>query len=149
MMDLISRLTIYISPTKNKKCTPTQIIYYHIALSLHKTLNFDECNLSFELITVLEQLVCTRRQVLFQIFRNSNYKIGFNIAANRFFYLNNKIGLEPLNLNFVKFKKVVKILFLKYGKTQSTQIIEINCNLRCPVSDSLLHRPFGQDIEQL
>ena len=101
----------------HKKCTPTQIMYYQLALSLHKTLNFDECDLSFELITVLEQLVCTRRQVLFQIFRNSNYKIGFNIAANKFFYLNNKIGLELLNLNFVQFKKLAKILFLKYGKT--------------------------------
>ena len=92
-------------------------MYYQLALSLHKTLNFDECDLSFELITVLEQLVCTCRQVLFQIFRNSNYKIGFNIAANKFFYLNNKIGLELLNLNFVQFKKLAKILFLKYGKT--------------------------------
>ena len=125
------------------------IMYYQLALSLHKTINFDECDLSFELITVLEQLVCTRRQVLFQIFRNSNYKIGFNIAANKFFYLNNKIGLELLNLNFVQFKKLAKILFLKYGKTQSTRLIHITCNLRCPASDSLLHQPFGQDIKLL
>ena len=67
----------------HKKCTPTQIMYYQLALSLHKTLNFDECDLSFELITVLEQLVCTRRQVLFQIFRNSNYKIGLSTHGGR------------------------------------------------------------------
>ena len=30
----------------------SKIMYYQLALSLHKTLNFDECDLSFELITV-------------------------------------------------------------------------------------------------
>ena len=85
----------------HKKCTPTQIMYYQLALNLHKTLNFDECELSFEFITALDQLICTRRQVLFQIFRNSNCKIGLNFTANKLFYLNNKIGLEQLNQNFI------------------------------------------------
>ena len=101
----------------HKKCTPTQIMYYHLALNLHKTLNFNECELSFATLTVLDQTICTRRQVLFQIFRNSNNKIGFNTTANKFFHLNNCIGLEQLNLNFVRFKKAAKIMYLKYGKT--------------------------------
>ena len=85
----------------HKKCTPTQIMYYQLALNLHKTLNFDDCELSFEIITVLDQLICNRRQVLFQIFRNSNTKIGFYTTANKLFYLNNKIGLEQLNQTFI------------------------------------------------
>ena len=89
-------------------------MYYQLGLNLHKTFNLDECELSFETITVLDQLICTRRQVLFQIFRNSNCKIGFNTTANKLFYLNNKIGLEQLNLNFIRFKVSAKILFLKY-----------------------------------
>ena len=101
----------------HKKCTPTQIMYYQLALNLHKILNFNEWELSFKIITVLEQLICTRRQVLFQTFRKSNYKIGFNTTANKLFYLTNSIGLEHLNLSFIRFKGVAKTLFLKYGKT--------------------------------
>ena len=101
----------------HKKCTPTQIMYYQLALNLHKTLNFNDYELSFEIVTVLDQIICTRRQVLFQIFRNSNCKIGFNTTANKLFYLNNKIGLEQLNQNFIRFKGTAKIQFLKYGRT--------------------------------
>ena len=101
----------------HKKCTPTQIMYYQLALNLHKTLNQDPSDLNFEVITVLDQLVCTRRQLKFKIFRNSNSKIGFNTTANKLFYLNDKIGLELLNLTKVHFKKIAKIQFLKFGKT--------------------------------
>ena len=93
------------------------IMYYQLALNLHKTLNFNDYEPSFEIITVLDQIICTRRQVLFQIFRNSNCKIGFNTTANKFFHLNNKIGLEQLNQNFFRFKGTAKIQFLKYGRT--------------------------------
>ena len=103
----------------HKKCTPTQIMYYQLALNLHKTLNQDPSDLNFEVITVLDQLVCTRRQLKFKIFRNSNSKIGFNTTANKLFYLNDKIGLELLNLTKVHFKKIAKIQFLKFGKTWS------------------------------
>ena len=100
-----------------KKCTPTQIMHYQLALKLHRTLNLDVHKLSFEVVTVFEQLICTRRQILFQIFRNSNTKIGLNTTANKFFYLNKMIGLEHLNLSFIQFKRLAKIVFLKYGKT--------------------------------
>ena len=100
-----------------KKCTPTQIMHYQLALNLHRTLNLDVQEISFEVITVFEQLICTRRQIMFQIFRNSNTKIGFNTTANKLFYLNNKIRLEHLNLSFIRFKRLAKVVFLKYGKT--------------------------------
>ena len=100
-----------------KKCTPTQIMHYQLALNLYRTLNLEVHELSFEVITVFEQLICTRRQSLFKIFRNSNTKIGFNTTANKLFYLNNKIGLEHLNLSLYCFKRLAKIMFLKYGKT--------------------------------
>ena len=102
----------------HKKCTPTQIMYYHqLTLNLHKTLNHDETDLNFEIITVLHQMVCTGRQIKFQIFRNSNCKIGFNTTANKFFRLNGVSGLDLLNLKGVHFKKIAKIQFLKNGKT--------------------------------
>ena len=92
-------------------------MHYQLALNLYRTLNLDVNELSFEVITVFDQLICTRRQSMFQIFRNSNTKIGFNTTANKLFYLNNKIGLENLNLSFYCFKRLAKLMFLKYGKT--------------------------------
>ena len=100
----------------HKKCTPTQIMYYQLALNLHKTLKHEETDLNFEIITVLDQMVCTGRQIKFQIFRNSNCKIGSNTTANKFFHLNGVIGLDLLNLKRVHIKKIAKIQFLKYGK---------------------------------
>ena len=40
----------------HSKCTPNQIMYYQLALSLHKTLNTDVLDLTFETITVLDQM---------------------------------------------------------------------------------------------
>ena len=99
------------------KCTPKQIMYYQIALKLHKLLNEHDNVLSFELVTVMDQIICTRRQLKFQIFKNCRSKIGMNTTANKLFHVNNLISLEMLNLKFVHYKKLVKIQFLKNGKT--------------------------------
>ena len=99
----------------NKKCTPSQIMNYQAALNLHKTLNFHVPN--FEAITVLEQLAFTPRQTHFIIFRNNSTKIGMNTSSNKFYQLTGKITLSSLALTFVHFKKLMKIQFLKYGKT--------------------------------
>ena len=80
-------------------------------------LNWSVVEPCFETITVLDQLVCTRWQIKFQIFKNHSSKIGMKTTANKFFHLNNQIGIEPLNLSPVHFKKIAKIQFLKYGKT--------------------------------
>ena len=101
----------------HKQCTPSQIMYYQLALNLHKTLSYCETELSFETISLLDQLICTRRQVNFQIHKECNIKIGLNTTANKFYPLNNRIGLCMLNMSFVPFKRAAKVLFLKYGKT--------------------------------
>ena len=101
----------------HKKCTPSQITEYQIALNLHKSLNNVENDLSFERLMILDQIVCTSRQINFQTLRNFNTKIGLNTTANKFYHLNNKISFDRLNLSFVHFKKTAKIQFLKYGTT--------------------------------
>ena len=63
-----------------------------------------------EHVTVLTNIIYTRRQTSFEILRNNNGKIGTEHHTNK------QIGLEALNLAFVNFKKLMKIQFLKYGK---------------------------------
>ena len=101
----------------HKKCTPKQIMYYQIALKLHKILNEHDNVLSFEQVTVMDQIICTGRQLKFQIFKNNTNKIGMNTTANKLFHVNNLIGLDMLNLSYVHFKKLAKIQFLKNGNT--------------------------------
>ena len=107
----------------HEKCTPEQITLYQMSLKLHKLLNEHENQLSFELITIMDQIVCTGRQLNFQIMRNFRTKIGLNTTANKLYPLNNQISWDRLNMNFVHYKKLAKIQFLKNGKTW------IICNL--------------------
>ena len=78
-------------------------------------MNFDE--LSFEQITVINQMICTGRQINFQMVRSNCFKIGMNTTANKFYALKNLIGLDKFNLEFVHFKKLAEKKFLKLGKT--------------------------------
>ena len=80
-------------------------------------MNEHDNDLSFEHITVMDQMNCTSRQINFQILRNFNVKIGMNTTANKLYPLNNLVGLNMLNFNFVHFKKLAKIQFLKFGNT--------------------------------
>ena len=98
-----------------KKCTPSQIMLYQSALHLHKVLNQEV--LSFESVTVLHNLTCLRRQTTFEIFRNNNVKIGMNTTENKFYCLSRKISLLVFNYEFVHYKKLMKVQFLKNGKT--------------------------------
>ena len=100
----------------HQKCTPKQIMLYQISLNLHKILNTDG-PMTTELVTVLDQIICGRRQLKFEIYRNFQGKIGMNTTANKLFFISNLITLDSLNLSFVHYKKIVKIQFLKYGKT--------------------------------
>ena len=99
----------------SKKCTPKQIMMYQISLNLHKVLNSPL--LTTEIITVFEQSVFTPRQVNFEIFRTNQTKIGLNTVANKFYHITKLIGLDKINLDFVHYKKIMKLQFLKYGKT--------------------------------
>ena len=102
-----------------KKSTPDQIISYQSALHLHKFINSTYLNCSTEHSRVLINIVCTRRQLKFEIIRNNVTKIGMNTMSNKFYQLNKQIGLDLLNLGFVHFKKTMKIQYLKFGSTWS------------------------------
>ena len=82
---------------------------------------FDTC--SNEHAQFLNQVICTKRQITFQILKNNNYKIGCNKAENKFYPLNGLIGLDTLNRSLVQFKKIMKVQFLKYGKTWKLKIL--------------------------
>ena len=84
-------------------------------LLLHKTTNFEVPD--FEGITVLNQTTVTSRQTSFLILGNNSTRIGMNTTANKFYQLTGKIALNSLGLTVVHFKKLIKIQFLKYGKT--------------------------------
>ena len=102
---------------KCKKCTPTQIMFYLSSILLYKTLNniFTYC--STEYACLLNNIVCTRRQLKFEIVRNNRTKIGMNMISNKFYHISKQIGLDLLNLKLVHFKKLMKIQFLKNGCT--------------------------------
>ena len=101
----------------HKKSTPEQIMLYQLSLKLHKLLNEHDNLLSFVHVTIMDQIVCTGRQINFQIYRKFNTKIGLNTTANKLFPLNNLISLDRLNFNFAHYKKLAKIQFLKNGNT--------------------------------
>ena len=85
-------------------------------LNLHRVLNL-ETSPTFVQTTLLDQIICGGRQLKFEIVRDFKGKIGMNTTANKFFHISKLIGLDLLNLKFVHFKKIIKIQFLKYGKT--------------------------------
>ena len=109
----ISFITIH---TLCKKFTPSQIMSYQSSLHLYKSLNdlYESC--STEHATLLSNIVCTRRQLNFEIIRNNKNKIGMNCLSNKFYHISKLISLNNLNLNFVHFKKLMKIQFLKNGR---------------------------------
>ena len=80
-------------------------------------MNDNSEDLTFEQVTVFDQMRCSTRQLNFEIEHNNSYKIGMNTTLNKFFSLSKMMGLEMLHLTFVHFKKLAKIKFLKYGKT--------------------------------
>ena len=88
---------------------------YQSSLKLHKMLN--DPILTTETLYIIEQSVFTGRQINFEILRQNNTKIGMNTQANKFYHITKMIGLDKLNLSFVHYKKLMKIQFLKYGKT--------------------------------
>ena len=90
---------------------------YSQSLKLHKMVTELEIGCTFEHVTLLTQIVCTRRQLTFKTLRNNGFKIGRNTTANKFYHLNDQISLNTLSLGYVHFKKLMKIQFLKYGKT--------------------------------
>ena len=100
-----------------KKCTPTQIMSYQSSIFLYKTLNNINSYCSTENASLLNNVVCTGRQLKFQVVRSNNTKIGMNMISNKFYHISKQIGLDLFNLKFVHFKKLMKVKFLKNGST--------------------------------
>ena len=103
----------------NKKCTPSQIGLYQMSINLYKTLNQIENAIvpSTELIRLLEQIVITRRQTMFELFKTNRSKIGMNANENKLYHISKLIVIDKLGWNFPIFKKHMKLQFLKYGNT--------------------------------
>ena len=100
-----------------KKSTPKQIALYLSSLKLHKIVNDNLSDITFEQVTVFDQIRCSTRQLTFELVRNNTYKIGMNTTSNKLYALSKLIDLKMLQLSFVHYKKLAKIQFLKYGKT--------------------------------
>ena len=115
-MKLITKISFENIHKTCKNSTPKQITQYTQSLQLFKTITNIHELCTTENVRLLNQIICTRRQTLFQIVRTNNYKIGRNTAANKFYPINGFIGLDTFNPSFVHYKKLLKIQFLKYGK---------------------------------
>ena len=100
-----------------KKCTPNQIMFFQLALHVHKTINDISQLCTTEHALLLNNVVCTSRQLKFETLRSNVTKIGMNTLSNKFYHISRMIGLDLLNLSFVHFKKIMKMQFLKNGKT--------------------------------
>ena len=66
---------------------------YQFLLKLHKLLNEIYDNCSLEHVKILNELVCTRRQLMFEILRNNRFKIGMNTTSNKLYHVSKLIGL--------------------------------------------------------
>ena len=101
----------------NKKCTPAQITMYQLSLTLYKSINENSSSPSTELIRLLDQVVVSRRQVMFELFRTNRSKIGMNAKENKLYHISKLIVMDKLNWSFPRFKKHMKLQFLKFGNT--------------------------------
>ena len=97
---------------------------YKVAICLHKTLNEIDSHLKTETIRLFEQIICSRRQINFELFRNNDYKIGMNTSANKFYHINKLIGLDKLNLTFVHKKKINENSVSKEWKNMNVMLIK-------------------------
>ena len=99
------------------KCTPSQIMSYQSSLHLHKTVNEIFESVTTEHAALINNIICTRRQLKFEVIRSNGNKIGMNTLSNKFYHISKQISLDSLNLGFIHFKKLMKIQFLKNGRT--------------------------------
>ena len=79
---------------------------YQIALKLHKLINDHNNVLSFEHVTVMDQIISTSWQINFQILRNCNSKMGMNTTANKLYHLHNQIGRKHVKFELCPLQKI-------------------------------------------
>ena len=99
----------------NNKCTPNQIMLYQISLLLFKTVNENSSTPSRSFVRLMDQAVCSGRQVMFELHRANRTKIGMNSIENKLYHINKIIVMDKLNWNYPLFKKHMKLQFLKFG----------------------------------
>ena len=102
---------------QNKKCMPKQIMMYQLSLNLYASLN-EKCTVpSTQMVRLLDQIICSRRQKLFELRRGNKGKIGMNMNENKFYHLNKLIQMDTLSWSSARFKKQMKLQFLIFGNT--------------------------------
>ena len=87
------------------------VMPYLSSIQFHKTVNETPESFTPDHVALLDNIICTRRQLRFEIFRNNRTKIGMNCLSNKFYHISKQISLDSLNLGFVHFKKLMKIQF--------------------------------------
>ena len=75
---------------------------YKSALQHHKTFN-NRIPIT-EWVLLNQNIIITSRQLMFKTSRRNRLKLGLNCISNRFWYLNDKINMDLLNLSFESFK---------------------------------------------
>ena len=101
----------------SNKCTPNQIMLYQVALSLFKIVNENQVPPSTTFVKLMNQVVCTSRQVLFKLHRTNQSKIGMNCSVNKLYHVSKLFVLDKLNWSYPRYKKHMKLQFLHFGNT--------------------------------
>ena len=94
------------------RATPVRLMYYKLALQLHKTTNLQIPTTDW--ISLNLNNVATSRQTTFITNKTNNYRVGMNSLSNRLWYLNGKIHLDWLGQSFNTFKIKCKCLLLAF-----------------------------------
>ena len=100
-----------------QKSTHEQFMMYQLSINAYKSLNENVQVPTLELVRLLDQIICPRRQTLLDTLRNNRFKIGMNTNANKVYHIRKKIVLDKLSWSFPRFKKHMKLQFLKFGNT--------------------------------
>ena len=100
----------------HKKCTPEQITNYQLSINLYRTINVHCYTLSTETVRVLDQIVCTRRQIFFETFRSNRFKIGMNATENKLHHISKQIVLKNLTSAMYITKNKWKLNFSNLAK---------------------------------
>ena len=66
---------------------------------------------------LMDQFVCSARQVMFVLHKANRTKFGMNSLENKLYHINKIIVTDKLNWSYPLFKKHMKLQFLKFGNT--------------------------------
>ena len=92
------------------RALPERMMHYKLALQLHRTFNLQSPTQDW--LGINFNSTYTSRQTKFIINKTCRLKVGINVLANRFHYLNGKLELNWLNLKYESYKIKCKRLLL-------------------------------------